>query len=303
MAVVPPISAVIVSFESSEVLGSCLEALPAAGARHGVEAWVIDNASTDDSVAVARRYLPAERVIQLPVNRGFSAGVNTGLARSTGRMVAVLNPDTVASPGSLDTLADLLARTPRAGLVAPLVVDPSGTPEASVGLFPTPARERNHALKLDKLTRAPGRTCPFPDQTGPVDWASGCAWLLRSEAVREVGPLDERFFMYFDDVDYCRRMWSSGWQVLATRTAQVEHRAGHGSSATGALAAEGGMSPTRYFEKHFTAREAERARRWLMRGWQLRAMAHQVANWFGRPDAAARAARYRQALARTRGAQ
>lgn len=296
------VSVVVVTFESSLVLERCLAALPLATTRHTLDIWVVDNASTDGSADLASRLIPSSQVVRLADNRGFSAGVNAGLARATGDAIAVINPDAVVEPGAFDTLMDVLASTPAAGLVAPLVVHPSGTAETSVGRFPTAARERNHALWLDRTLGLEGRTCAFPETTGTVDWASGCAWLLRADAVRAVGPLDERYFMYFDDVDYCRRLWSAGWTVVATRAARVAHDAGHGSTRTSALAAEGGLSGAIYFEKHLSPHDATAARGWLLRGWRLRAVAHQVAAWLGRPTGSARAARYRQSLALARSA-
>lgn len=293
-----PVSVVIVSFESGATLDRCLASLPAAAPRRGVDVWVADNASADDSVAIARRHIGAGRVIQLTENRGFSAGVNAGLARTRGACVAILNPDTIVQTGTLDILADILDQHPRAGLVAPRVRQPDHRPEASVGRFPTARRERNHALRLDRLAGREGRTRPFPTRTAPVDWASGCAWLLRAETVRRVGPMDEGYFMYFDDVDYCRRLWDAGWEVLATPAAEIVHDTGRGSRATPALPAEGGASPVRYFSKHLTRADAVRARRWLLRGWRLRALVHDLRGRFGHQTSARQAARYRLALSR-----
>lgn len=296
------ISVVIVTFESAHVLERCLSALPGASTRHDLDVWVVDNGSTDNSAAVAARHVPNGHVVCLTENRGFAAGVNAGLARATGEAIAVINPDAAPERGSLDVLMDLLDVSPRAGLVAPLVVTTGGTPETSVGHFPTAERERNHALWLDRLAGLQGRTCPFPPETGSVDWASACAWLLRADAVKAVGPLDERFFMYFDDVDYCRRIRAAGWDILATRRARIRHDAGHGSTRTPSLPAEGGLSAAVYFNTHMPAGEAAAARRWLIRGWRLRAAAHQIAAWLGRPAGSQRAERYRQSLALARSA-
>ena len=300
-----PVSVVVVSFESGAVLDRCLASLPAAAPRRGVAAWVADNASSDDSVGIALRHLPADRVLRLSENRGFAAGVNAALGRVSGQpmtpWIAIVNPDTIVPPGTLDTLCDVLERHPRAGLAAPHVVRPDGRPEASVGRFPTPRRERNHALKLDRVPGPEGRTCPFPHAPTPVDWVSGCAWLLRVEAILDTGPLDEGFFMYYDDVDYCRRLWSAGWEVLATPEAEVIHAGGEGSRATPLLPAEGGRSPLRYFSKHLTRDEEACARRWLERGWRLRALAHGLRGIFGHSTSIRQAARYRLALDRVSG--
>jgi GT2 family glycosyltransferase len=106
--------------------------------------------------------------------------------------------------------------------------------------------------------------------------------------------------MYFDDVDYCRRLWTAGWSVLATPDVVVRHRVGRGSGATAALPADGGSSPLRYFAKHLPDRERERATRWLLRGWRIRAVAHGVAGLWGRPASAAKSARFRVALSEAR---
>jgi GT2 family glycosyltransferase len=300
-----PVSVIVVSFESASVLARCLVSLQSAAPKRGLDLWVVDNASSDDSASIAARHMTGDRVLRLAENRGFAAGVNAGLVKARGPWIAIVNPDTIVPPGTFDTLADLLERHPRAGLVAPRVIRPDGRPEASAGRFPTPVRERNHALKLDRIRGLQGRTCQFPTGTGPVDWASGCAWLLRAEAVRETGPLDEDFFMYFEDVDYCRRLWATGWQVLATADAELTHATGQGSLATATIAAEGAMgrgvvAPLRYFSKHLATTDAVRAARWLVRGWRLRALAHTVCGWLGRERSVRDAARYRLALARVR---
>jgi len=294
------IGVVVVAYESATPLARCLHTLGKAAPSRGVHIVVVDNASRDGSLSVARRHLPPSQVLALRENRGFSAGVNAGLTLMTHAFVAVINPDVTLAPASLDVLADLLEAHPRAGLAAPLVTRADGTTERSVGCFPSASRERNHALGLDALLPSAGRHCPFPEDTGAVDWVSGCAWLLRAEAIREVGRLDEAFFMYFEDVDYCRRLHAAGWQVLATRRSRVEHDTGHGSRTTPALAADGGLSALRYFEKHFTPRDAARARRWLLAGWRLRAITHGVAGWMGRSQSAARSVRFRDALALAR---
>jgi GT2 family glycosyltransferase len=292
---VSTIAVVVVSFESGLVLERCLASLAAGASRRGFEVWVVDNASRDESVAIASRHVPADRLLRLPRNRGFAAGVNAALARIGGPWIAVLNPDTVVLPGALDRLVDLLEASPRAGLIAPRVVRPCGGHERSVGRFPTPRRERNHAMRLDWIG-AQGRTCRFPARTAPVDWASACAWLLRGDAVRDVGPLDEGFFMYFDDVDYCARLSAAGWQVMATPDAQVVHAGARGSRETPALPAEGGRAPLRYFAKHLSDADRRRAQRWLLRGWRLRALAHGVWGSLGHEVSSLAAARFRLAL-------
>ena len=265
-----PIGAVVVTYESAAVIADCLESLAAAAPIRGIEIRVVDNASRDGTADIAERILGPGRVIRCPSNRGFAAGVNAGLAALDTPWLAVVNPDVRVPRGSFDRLADELAARNRAGLIAPHVIDGTGQPEPNVGRFPTLARERAHTWFLDRIAGAQGRLGTFPAATAPVDWVSGCLWLMRRDAWRATGALDEGYFMYYEDVDYCRRMHDAGWEVVATPAVEVVHTRGRGSSATGTVPADGGISVVRYFGK-FVPGVTEREVRSLLRtGWKLR---------------------------------
>lgn len=291
-----PIAVVVVSHQSAAVLAGCLDALPAAAPRRGVRVCVVDNASTDDSVAIASARLGESSVLRLGENRGFAAGVNAGLAALPGTWYAVLNPDTATPAGALDALADVLEANPRAGLAGPRVRARNGRPEASVGRFPSLTRERAHTWLLDRLLGFEGRLAPFPARTGPVDWVSGCAWMLRAEALRQVGPLDEGYFMYYEDVDYCRRLHDAGWEVLAVPEIAIVHGLGEGSSGSAAIPADGGPALLRYFEKFHAEVPVTRVRALLMRGWRLRLAWRRLRAALGDRRSARLARRYRIAL-------
>ncbi len=291
------IAAVVVTHDSSPVLPGCLAALGAAAPRRGLEITVVDNASADGSATLAETAPGVGRVVRLALNRGFAAGVNAGLAGARQPWLAVVNPDVELPGGALDRLADVLEGHPRAALVGPRVRLPGGRVEASAGWFPTLARERVHAWLLDRLAGWPGRRREFPMATAPVDWVSGCAWLVRAEAFRLAGPLDEGYFMYVEDVDYCRRLWDGGWEVLATPEVEVLHRRGQGSRDTALQPADGGAALVRYFEK-FRPDEAAALRRVLARGWRLRRAYHAARARLGYRPAAMLARRYGLALER-----
>ena len=293
------IGAVVVSYQSAAVLEPCLSALERAAPRRGVTIRVVDNASTDSSVAIATARLGAGAVIARPANRGFGAGVNAGLAALDTPYVAVLNPDVRIPAGALDALAERMDTLPRTGLLAPRVVGDDGRIEHTVGRFPTVARERAHALGLDRLPGIEGRRAALPTGCVPVDWVSGCAWLLRREAVREVGPLDEDYFMYYEDVDFCRRLHDAGWGVMACPEPLVIHTIGRGSSATSAVPADGGVAPLRYFEKFADPAAQRAARRWLRLGWTLRLAWRAGRVALGHAASRREATRYRLALDRT----
>lgn len=264
-----PIAAIVVSYESSAVLERCLTALARSAPRRGVQPIVVDNASSDGSADLAERILGPGGVIRLNGNRGFAAGVNAGFAATDAHWLAVVNPDVEVPPGGLDALVDELERHPRAALAGPLTVDAEGVPERTVGHFPSPAREWAHSWLLDHVGW-PGRFAPLPATTRPVDWVSGCCWVLRGDAVREVGPLDESYFMYFEDVDYCRRLHDAGRDVLFVPSVRWMHGRGRGSRVTAALPADGGRAALRYFHKFHPSLPQARASAWLLRGWRLR---------------------------------
>lgn len=290
------ITAIVVTYESVAVLERCIATLRAAAPRSGVRIVVADNASTDGTVARAVSLLGQANVLRLTENRGFAAGVNAGFAAATTPFVAVVNPDIEVPAGGLDALVKVLERHPEAGLVGPGVITDTGALEATVGAFPTPEREWAHSWLLDRLGW-PGRFVTAPERTGAVEWVSGCAWLVRAAAARAVGPLDEAYFMYFEDVDWCRRMHDAGWAVLHAPELRWRHGVGKGSSGTGALPADGGLAALRYFTKfHPTLGEA-RARALLVRGWRLRLVWRRVLASLGHARSAAVAQRYRTAIA------
>jgi GT2 family glycosyltransferase len=288
--------AVVVTHESAAVIDPCLASLAAAAPRRGLEIVVADNASGDGSADLAAARIGADRVRRLPVNRGFAAGVNAACAGYEGPWIAVINPDVIAGPGALDALADMLERHPRAGVAGPRVRDERGAVERTVGRFPTLARERAHALFLDRLAGAEGRHAPFPARTAEVEWVSGCAWLLRADAARVVGPLDEGYFMYLEDVDYCRRLRAAGWSVLASPEIEVRHARGRGSSATGMLPADGGTALLRYFEKFHPEVPPAVVGEVLARGWRLRRLLHRALAGLGSRRSLLLATRYHAAL-------
>lgn len=291
-----PIAALVVTHDSAAVVERCLISLREAAPRRGLEIRVVDNASRDDGPERAARLIGAERVLRLPSNRGFAAGVNAGLEAVPAPWRAVLNPDTVVAPGALDALADLLEARPRAALVAPRMRGEDGRVEATTGRFPTLARERAHTWLLDRLLGLEGRGMRFPNRTEPVDWVSGCAWLLRTDAYEAVGPLDEDYFMYYEDVDYGRRLHDAGWEVLATPEVELVHAIGQGSSGTSRIPAEGGAALVRYFGKFHPEVAPADVRALLANGWRLRLAWRRLRKALGDRASARVARRYELAL-------
>lgn len=219
------VEVIIVAHDPGELL---LDAVASAAEQAGVSAVVvIDAESTDGSIERTRSAYPDVRV--LPVeNRGFSAGNNRGLEATTAPYVLLLNPDAVLVPGALDTLVAAMDAEPRAAIVGPKVVDPDGTVQAgSWGRFPTLAVRIG--LGLRRLARRiAGRrdAPPLPAERRRVDWVTGAAMLVRREAVADAGPMDEAFFLYYEDIEWCHRMRDHGWIVVLEPSATVTHHCG-----------------------------------------------------------------------------
>lgn len=291
----PAITAVVVTYESLAVLERGLATLRASAPRRGVRIVVVDNASRDGTADRAAAILGDDEVVRLTDNRGFAAGVNAGFSAATTPFVAVVNPDVEVPAGGLDALVEVLERHPEAGLVGPAVFTDAGAVEATVGAFPTPEREWAHSWLLDRLGW-PGRFVAAPARTAAVEWVSGCAWLVRAEAARAAGPLDEAYFMYYEDVDWCRRLHDAGWLVLHAPEVRWRHGVGRGSSATGTLPADGGRAALRYFTKYHPELGETRARAMLVRGWRLRWVWRRLLAALGHARSAAVARRYRIAI-------
>ncbi len=229
------VEVIIVAHDPGELL---LEAVASAAGQAGEDAVrVIDAESTDGSMERLRSAYPGVTV--LPVeNRGFSAGNNRGLEATTAPYVLLLNPDAVLGPDALATLVAAMDAEPRAAIVGPKVVDPDGGIQAgSWGRFPTLAVRAGIGVRR-LVRRIAGRrdTPPLPAQRREVDWVTGAAMLVRRDAVTDAGPMDEAFFLYYEDIEWCHRMRDHGWIVVLEPAATVTHHLG-GSAGQGPVTA------------------------------------------------------------------
>jgi GT2 family glycosyltransferase len=224
----PLLSAVIVNYNGRRwlprLLDSLLPQLPP-----DAEVLLVDNESADDSTSfIAARY-PGVTIVPAGENRGYAGGVNVGLAHARGEWVLVLNTDLCFPPGAVAALLAAAQAQPRLGLAGPLLLDDSGAASASYGFEPTELAVLAGLKGVRGLEVRPHLQGP-PVQT--VAYLVGACLLARRAAVAEVGGMDERFFMYFEDVDWCRRFRQSGWEVAMLRAAQVVHASGGSSRAT-----------------------------------------------------------------------
>jgi N-acetylglucosaminyl-diphospho-decaprenol L-rhamnosyltransferase len=258
-------SVVVVTYDALPWVERCLESV------RGHETIVVDHGSTDGTVELVRRRFPHARLIAQE-NRGLAAGWNAGIRSSAGRYVFILNADAWVLGGGLTRLVEFADTQPEAAVVGPRLLNPDGTLQRSVRAFPTRWRLATEYLFLRKL--APGSRLLNEFYGGGFDHQSvreaeflmGAAMLVRREAIDSVGLLDEDFFLFSEETDWCYRFRAAGWKVLFYPDAEVMHVGG--ASHGGRFFRENVRGHLRFFAKHRGAREAERVRRLLL--WSLR---------------------------------
>jgi N-acetylglucosaminyl-diphospho-decaprenol L-rhamnosyltransferase len=329
------LSVIIVSWNVRDLLRRCLDSIldtrywildtgrsmagagvdhPASSIQHPVssiehpasslEIIVVDNASTDGSVEMVQAEFPGVRLITNAENRGFPAANNQGIAVARGRYVLLLNPDTEVVGDALATMVAFADEHLDVGVVGPQLLDPDGFVQSSRRRFPTLATAFFESTWLQP--HAPRRLLDRyyvrdqPDDTVlDVDWVKGAALMARREAIERVGPMDERFFMYSEELEWCRRFRDAGWRVVYLPTAQVVHH--EGKSSEQVLPARHiyfQTSKVRYF-RQYHGRVAAGALRLFLLGSYVWQLGLEGAKWLvghRRPLRAARVAAYWQVL-------
>ena len=249
------LSIIIVSYNSSVHLENCLASLTRSPPAVGHEIVIVDNASPDGTADVTRARWPAVRVLDAGGNLGFARGNNLGIRHTFGELILLLNPDTIVPPGAIDTLVTVLDGRPDAAAVGPRLVDGEGWAEVSFGRMISPLSEfRQKALVRGQDRRLPGISQYVERATRrarTVDWVSAACLLVRRTDAEAVGLLDERYFMYAEDVDFCAALRSRGRRVLFTPAAEVTHLRGK-SAATAASATRDAYrrSQLAFYAKH-----------------------------------------------------
>lgn len=229
----PDLSVVVVTYRAADFVGACLRSLRADDI--DIELIVVDNASPDDTLDVVRGSRPDARLVPMRSNLGFARAVNAGVAEASGRHVLLLNPDTVVLAGALATLTRAMDADGSIGVVAPRLLNSDGTDQGTARRFPTPAaavfgrrspltrlfpRNRWSNRFLVGLQRGADRA-PFE-----VDWVSGACLLSPTALFRQLGGMDEGFFMHFEDTDWCQRVKDAGLRVVCVPEAEVVHHEG-----------------------------------------------------------------------------
>ena len=226
----------IINYNTRDHLRRCLDSMPVEVRGEPLKVVVIDNASPDNSAAmVAKQYRSRVELVANRANVGFARAANQAMARSTTRYVLVLNADIEVREGSLEALYDFMEETPEAGLAGARLVDDQGNLQHSCRTFYTAQAILWRRTPLGKLM--PNHRCLRDhlmldwdhDDERTVDWLQGACLMMRREAMEQIGGMDERFFLYFEDVDLARRMAEAGWGVHYVPDSEMVHHYRRGS--------------------------------------------------------------------------
>lgn len=231
------LSICIVSFNTRDLLQECLNSLYSDSARSSFELIIADNGSTDGTREMLMEQFPQVKVILNPTNLGYTTPMNQALRAGSGRYLMQLNPDTVIQPGVLDGLADFMDVHLQAGICTPKVLNRDGSLQKQC--------RRSAARPWDAISYVLGLSALFPrsrlfgrylmtylpeDETSEVEAVSGSCMLIRREVIDQIGYLDEQFFAYQEDADFCFRARKAGWKIYYYPAVIIIHFGGHGGS-------------------------------------------------------------------------
>jgi len=257
----PDLSVVVVNYNTRDCLLDCLRSVFATLDGISVEVFVVDNASTDGSVAAVRREFPAVQLLVNDINHGFARANNRALRQARGRDVLLLNPDTLVRPGAIATLRAALGELPGAVAVGPKVIRPDGRldlacrrsfPRPSVALARLSGLSR--VFKRSRWAAQYNRTYEDPDQMGEIDAGTAAAMCFRSSALEAVQFFDEAFFMYGEDLDLCYRLKARGGRIYYVPAAVVVHFKGASSGQQPrAMLREFHRAMWLFYRKHYAA--------------------------------------------------
>ena len=234
------LSVIIVSWNARKLLQDCLLSVQQTGGNLVHEIIVVDNASTDGSPEMVLKDFPRVNLIRSEKNLGFAAANNLAIRQASGEFLALVNSDVVVHSGCFQELVYYLEREPGTALVGPKVFGRDGEIQLTCGKLPT---VWNTFCRFSALDRLFSKTPIFSGfemrhwdygKCGEVQALSGCFWVARREAVQEVGGLDETFFFYAEDFDWCKRFSNGGWKIVYVPMASATHFGG-GSSANSPL--------------------------------------------------------------------
>ena len=254
---VPTLSVVVLSWNTKDITLACLSALQRDDVRHLREVVVIDNASKDGSADAIAAVHPWVRLIRNEANRGYAGGHNQGAQLAKGKYLCTLNSDTEVGSGALDQLVDFLERETSYGAVAPMLVNPDGTVQKACMRFPGLATALCFDTWLGKFW--PGSRVEHRYymrdfdhlHSRDIDQPPGAVFVMRRQEYLDVGGLDEQLFLFFNDVDLCRRLWRMGRRIRYLVDARVMHHGGASTKAYGDFVVIWHRNRLAYYRKHY----------------------------------------------------
>jgi GT2 family glycosyltransferase len=292
----PVLSVVLVNFNDAAHLPECLSSIEENARGIDLEVIVVDNASTDGSPALVAKRFPRVELIRNRKNEGFGRANNVAARQSHGEFLLIMNTDVILHSGALELLVEEMRTHSDTGIVAPALLTPTDSFQASFGgrtsFFAEFAKKgflnrlRTQALRKDRSRRE-------------VRWVSGAFLLVRRTAFVEAGGFDEEFFLYFEDIDLCERVYDKGWKVIFLPAAVSMH---HGGAATSALPlrsrVEYRKSQLRFYRKHGSTASLLLLKAYL----RLSLAGLSLSSAFGRdPEGAALLSEFREALRKGKG--
>jgi len=249
----PDVTVSLVSYNTRDLLRACLQSV-AATAGVSYEVLVVDNGSSDGSPTMVTREFPGVQLIANPDNRGFAAANNLAIRRACGRHVLLLNPDTVVFPHTIAEMAAFLDENENVGICGPRILFPDGTFQSCGYNFPTPLSEVRMSRNVGKALRLVVGDEPVPPSGSlpyECDWVDGACLMIRKAVIDRIGPLDEQYFLYTEELDWCFGARKAGWKVYALPHVEMLHYRGKSSEQasdwTLALLVE---TKLRYFRKN-----------------------------------------------------
>jgi len=238
------LSIVIVNYNNRGLLRQCLKSLFSnlKSTLLTYKVILIDNKSLDASVDMVREEFPSVRLIPLEKNIGYARGVNAGIKSIECKYYLILNMDTtIVQEKAIEKMVEFMNSNRKVGLAGPKLINPNGTVQVSTCLFPKfmyPIYRRTFLKKFPNAKKSIHKYLMFDwdhNESITVDWVLGTGMIVRNEAIKQVGLMDERFFMYFEDVDWCRRFWENQWQVYYMHDIQIVHYHSRGSAKKSGL--------------------------------------------------------------------
>jgi hypothetical protein len=251
----PDVSIIIVNWNTRDLLVGCLDSIARTASDLDTETIVVDNASTDGSRDMVRRQFPPVRLLANDHNRGFAAANNQGMALGRGRYLLLLNSDAFLTPDSLQTAVRFMEEHPDVGVCGVKLLNLDGTFQGSYADFPTLKSEFLIATGLGGRLVSPYYPAPRPwpgEKAHEVDWIGGAFMLLRCEVFEQVGGMDEIYWMYSEETDWCYRVKQAGWKIYYLPQVAIAHVRGASTcQRRSEMEAQLYRSKVRFFTKNY----------------------------------------------------